>query len=36
MCCSEVEPLLQMAADNGVDEAKQALKDLYPHKYTWH
>ncbi|XP_001627003.2 uncharacterized protein LOC5506291 [Nematostella vectensis] len=30
----EVEPLLQMAADNGVDEAKQALKDLYPHKYN--
>lgn len=32
---SEVEPLLQMAADNGVDEAKKALQDLYPHKYPW-
>ena len=31
---SEVEPLLKMAADNGVDEAKKALKDLYPHRYT--
>jgi len=25
-----------MAADNGVEEAKKALKDLYPHKYSWH
>lgn len=31
---SEVEPLLKMAADNGVEEAKKALKDLYPHRYT--
>ena len=31
---SEVEPLLKMAADNGVDEAKEALRNLYPHKYT--
>ncbi|XP_020906461.1 uncharacterized protein LOC110244596 isoform X2 [Exaiptasia diaphana] len=30
----EVEPLLQMAAENGVEEAKKALKDLYPHKYS--
>jgi len=29
----EVEPLLKMAADNGVEEAKKALKDLYPHRY---
>ena len=33
---SEVEPLLKMAADKGVEEAKKALKDLYPHRYTWH
>lgn len=31
---SEVEPLLQMAAENGVEEAKKALRDLYPHKYS--
>ena len=31
---SEVEPLLKMAADKGVEEAKKALKDLYPHRYT--
>jgi hypothetical protein len=31
---SEIEPLLKMAADKGVDEAKKALKDLYPHKYS--
>ena len=30
---SEVEPLLNMAADKGVHQAKKALKDLYPHKY---
>ena len=30
---SEVEPLLKMAADKGVHQAKKALKDLYPHKY---
>lgn len=31
---SEVEPLLKMASDKGVEEAKKALKDLYPHRYT--
>ena len=31
---SEIESLLKMAADKGVDEAKKALRDLYPHKYS--
>ena len=30
---SEIEPLLKQAHEQGVEDAENALRDLFPHKY---